>query len=175
MPARWLLLRLVGKNRAMKWLVIASAIWMSMGLAQATGLQIKSAQQASGVLQVEIITTLQAEVFEALEASVPISFIWIVDSNGKEQSFPMTMRYTPLFERFELERFGNRAYFRLRAELIDAFSNLMLPIETPVKRVRLQIQLAQLPASLRLPAVFSGAWDLDTDWYTVNQLRTDAP
>jgi hypothetical protein len=159
----------------MKAKPFALATMLSINIAFADGLSIQAAQQASGVLQVEVRTQLQAEVFEALEASVPISFVWLVDSNGKEQSFPMTIRYTPLFERFELERFGNRAHFRLRAELIDAFSNLMLPIETPVKRVRLRIQLGKLPAPLRLPAVFSSAWDLDTDWYTVKQLRNDPP
>jgi hypothetical protein len=163
------------KDGLMKTKLFAMAASVSINIASADGLSIQSAQQASGVLQVEVSTQLQAEVFEALEASVPISFIWLVDSDGKEQSFPMTMRYTPLFERFELERFGNRAHFRLRAELIDAFSNLMLPIETPVKRVRLQIQLGKLPAPLRLPAVFSSAWDLDTDWYAVKQLRNNLP
>ncbi len=110
-------------------------------------------------------------VLEALDASIPINFVFAQRGKtpGNLDRLPdqsITLRYAPLLERFELNIGDTAKRFRLRAELLDAFTNLHVPAIAGVGQVRLSLSIAALPAPLRLPALLDSDWWLDSGWVT---------
>jgi hypothetical protein len=115
-----------------------------------------------------------ATVIEALEASLPLQFTLAQQTPNGISSDTIVLRYAPLFERFELltepavklglSHSSSVRPYRLRAELLDAFSALRLPAAPGVTAVRLSLNIGDLPGPLRLPALFNPDWWLDSGW-----------
>jgi hypothetical protein len=117
--------------------------------------------------QAELVLDFQPSeaVLEALDASVPLVFELAQRTPDGVFTQAVTLSYAPLFERFELKMGEQITPFRLRTELLDAFSALRgVPVRLDAFALRLQLQIGKLPAPLRLPAVLDGDWYLDTGW-----------
>jgi Domain of unknown function (DUF4390) len=134
-------------------------------------LQAESAK--SKILAVNLDFRPSATVIEALEASVPLEFTLTQRTPSGSNAHAITLRYAPLLERFELltenapsQRSSVRPY-RLRAELLDAFSALRVPAAANVTDVRLSLNIGDLPGPLRLPALFNRDWWLDSGWVAI--------
>jgi hypothetical protein len=109
----------------------------------------------------ELIVQFAPAVLEALEASVPLSFTF----NQDQRSSNITLSYAPLFEQFELNQDGRTRYFRLRAELLDAFATIASANQANApQRLRVRLDFARMPAAMRIPALFDRDWRLDTGW-----------
>jgi hypothetical protein len=144
----------------------------ALAQAHAGALQITRVEARDGAWILHLDFGPNAAVLEALDASVPLKFV--LTQRGKtdgnvddppDQS--ITLSYSPLLERFELNQGDSAKRFRLRAELLDAFTNLRLPIAAGVTQVRLALSIGALPAPLRLPALLDSDWWLDTGWVVV--------
>ena len=95
-------------------------------------LSIKNAESWGNTLYLQLNFAPNSDVLEALDASVPLKFVLrqrrsdsILVQNFPDQS--IVLSYAPLLERFELISNATVKPYRLRAELLDAFSNLQLP------------------------------------------------
>lgn len=161
---------------------VAKLLWACALLAltsasHAGKLNIESAETSGNTLYLRLNFAPTPDVLEALDASVPLKFVLSQRASGSilvqilpEQS--ITLSYAPLLERFELIANATVKPYRLRAELLDAFSNLQLattPIEARqgAREVRLSLSIGALPAPLRLPAVLDSDWWLDSGWVAV--------
>jgi hypothetical protein len=103
-------------------------------------------------------------VIEALDASVELRFkLSLRDKDGLRTTF-VTLRFKRMLNRYELEIAGVKRYFRLKAELFDAFSALVIGDAQTLEQVRMQLDLASLPSALRLPALLNSRWWLDSGW-----------
>ncbi len=104
-------------------------------------------------------------VLEALDASVPLVFELAQRTPNGVSTQAVTLSYAPLFERFELRVGEQITPFRLRTELLDAFSSLRgVPLRLDALALRMHLQIGKLPAPLRLPALLDRDWYLDTGW-----------
>jgi hypothetical protein len=108
-------------------------------------------------------------VLEALEAHIELPFRIDRRCGGLHQVARISLRLRPLSQDYVLRMTDDREVsFRLRAEALAAFSSLTLPKPTAcldrAPQVRVQLELAELPAALRLPALLSGDWRLDSGW-----------
>ena len=156
--------------RALALVVFANA-------SHAGTLNIESAETLGNILYLRLNFAPNADVLEALEASVPLKFVLSQRASGSilVQMLPeqtITLSYAPLLERFELIANATVKPYRLRAELLDAFSNLQLattPIDAKLDtmEVRIRLSIGALPAPLRLPALLDSDWWLDSGWVAV--------
>ena len=156
--------------RALALVVFANA-------SHAGTLNIESAETLGNILYLRLNFAPNADVLEALEASVPLKFVLSQRASGSilVQMLPeqtITLSYAPLLERFELIANATVKPYRLRAELLDAFSNLQLattPIDAKLDtmKVRIRLSIGSLPAPLRLPALLDSDWWLDSGWVAV--------
>lgn|GEM_PF-1110196 len=163
------------KLAALALLVLTSA-------SQAGTLNIESAETWGDTLYLRLNFAPNSDVLEALDASVPLKFVLsqrvsgsMLAKNLAEQTVVLT--YAPLLERFELISNATVKPYRLRAELLDAFSNLQLVVSPGAKEVRLSLGIGSLPAPLRLPALLDSDWWLDSGWVKLTQgdnLTSDA-
>jgi hypothetical protein len=137
-------------------------------LVRETYLEDKGSEHNTLVLNLDFRPS--ATVIEALEASVPLQFTLSQRGSSGNTMHKITLRYSPLLERFELltEYASSPGYsmrpYRLRTELLDAFSALRLPAALNVSEVRLSLNIGDLPGPLRLPALFNRDWWLDSGW-----------
>ena len=141
-------------------------------VSQAGTLSIENAETWGDALYLQLNFAPVADVLEALDASVPLKFELSqrISSSILLRSLPeqtIILRYAPLLERFELISDGSIKPFRLRAELLDAFSNLQVTSQRGVTEVRLILSIGALPAPLRLPAMLDTDWWLDSGWVAV--------
>ena len=155
----------------------ALALVVFTSASHAGTLSIESAETWGNTLYLRLNFAPNADVLEALDASVPLKFVLSQRTSGSilvqmlpEQS--ITLSYAALLERFELIADGTVKPYRLRAELMDAFSNLQLATTpTDARRgameVRLSLSIGALPAPLRLPALLDSDWWLDSGWVAV--------
>ncbi len=147
---------------------------------QAGSLSIKSAESWGNTLYLQLNFAPNSDVLEALDASVPLKFVLrqrrsdsILVQNFPDQS--IVLSYAPLLERFELISNATVKPYRLRAELLDAFSNLQLPaarVDADTQgttEIRLSLSIGALPAPLRLPALLDSDWWLDSGWVKLAQ------
>lgn len=110
-----------------------------------------------------------AAVLEALEAHIELPFRIDRRCGGVHQVARISLRLRPLSDDYVLRMADDRELsFRLRAEALAAFRSLTLPRPLPCEQrqpqVRVLLELAGLPAPLRLPALLSGDWRLDSGW-----------
>lgn len=117
-------------------------------------------------------------VLEALEAHIELPFRIDRRCGGVHQVARIGLRLRPLSADYVLRMADDRELsFRLRAEALAAFRSLTLPRPLPCQdrqpQVRVQLELAQLPAPLRLPAMLDRAWQLDSGW-VLQQLADNA-
>lgn len=110
-----------------------------------------------------------AAVLEALEAHIELPFRIDRRCGGVHQVARISLRLRPLSADYVLRMADDREIsFRLRAEALAAFRSLTLPRPLPCEQrqpqVRVMLELAGLPAPLRLPALLSGDWRLDSGW-----------
>ena len=172
------------------WLGVLALLLLTSA-SHAGTLSIDSAETRGNTLYLRLNFAPDADVLEALDASVPLKFVLSQRASGSilvqvlpEQS--ITLSYAPLLERFELIANANVKPYRLRAELLDAFSNLRLATTATDARlgameVRLSLSIGALPAPLRLPALLDSDWWLDSGWVkvgagddiAVNELTSD--
>lgn len=150
-------------------LAIIPGHWLSyLFPTQSAGLHIRQARW----LDVDTIA-LQLEfrpspvVVEALEANIALKFELLLRGKDGQTGQSISLIYAPLLERFELIGGEQVQRFRLRTELLDAFSSLKVPAKAPIDQVRLRLSLADLPAPLRLPAAIDSHWWLDSAWIAV--------
>lgn len=168
-------------------LMFGKALWVLALLvlsyaSQAGTLSIKSAESWGNTLYLQLNFAPNSDVLEALDASVPLKFVLrqrrsgsILVQNFAEQT--VVLAYAPLLERFELISNKTVKPYRLRAELLDAFSNMQLPAPrddagpdadtASATEVRLSLSIGALPAPLRLPALLDSDWWLDSGWVPI--------
>lgn len=146
------------------------------GASSAGTLRIKNAEIWGETMFLQLDFAANADVLEALDASVPLKFELrqrntgaILVQNFAEQT--IVLSYAPLLERFELITNGNVRPYRLRAELIDAFSNLQVTARPGATEVRVSLTIGLLPAPLRLPALLDTDWWLDSGWVKIAQSK----
>ena len=166
----------------------ALALVVFTSASHAGTLSIESAETWDNTLYLRLNFAPNADVLEALDASVPLKFVLSQRTSGSilvqmlpwqhapyQQMLPeqtITLSYAPLLERFELIANATVKPYRLRAELLDAFSNLQLattPIDAKLDtmEVRIRLSIGALPAPLRLPALLDSDWWLDSGWVAV--------
>ncbi len=150
----------------------ALALLALTSVSQAGTLSIENAEAWGDVLYLQLNFLPDADVLEALDASVPLKFVLRQRTFGSilvrylpEQTIALS--YAALLERFELISDGSVKPYRLRAELLDAFSNLQIASTPGVTEVRLSLSIGALPAPLRLPATLDSDWWLDSGWVKV--------
>ena len=168
-------------------LLWAFAFLVFTSASHAGTLSIESAETWDNTLYLRLNFAPNADVLEALDASVPLKFVLSQRTSGSiwqnpyQQVLPeqsITLSYAALLERFELIANGTVKPYRLRAELLDAFNNLQLTTTPKDARpgameVRLSLSIGALPAPLRLPALLDSDWWLDSGWVAV-RVGTDA-
>lgn len=120
------------------------------------------------------------DVLDALEAHLELPFRIDRRCGGVHQVARIGLRLQPLSADYVLRMAdGRELSFRLRAEALAAFRSLTLPRprdcaeEQP--EVRVQLELARLPAPLRLPALLDRQWWLDTGWVAPAPQAESAP
>ena len=137
----------------------------------AGALSIENAEIWGDALYLRLNFAPDSDVLEALDASVPLKFVLRQRRAGAimveylaEQTIALS--YAPLLDRFELITNASTKPYRLRAELLDAFSNMRIAT-TGATEVRLSLSIGALPAPLRLPATLDSDWWLDSGWVPV--------
>ena len=147
------------------------ALFALTSAAHAGTLSIENAETLGDTLYLRLNFAPTSDVLEALDASVPLRFVLrrrisgsILLQNLPEQT--ITLSYAALLDRFELISDAGTKPYRLRAELLDAFSNLQLSAAGATE-VRLSLSIGTLPAPLRLPAMLDSDWWLDSGWVPV--------
>lgn len=110
-----------------------------------------------------------SEVLEALEAHITLSFRLERRCGSVHQVATLTLGLRPLSGDYVLTLAdGSEQRWRLRAEALAAFRRLALPRPLPCGTqpayLRVRLDPAPLPAPLRLPALLSTAWHLDSGW-----------
>lgn len=141
---------------------------------QSAGLHIREARWLDAdtiALQLEFRPS--PVVVEALEANIALKFELLLRGAEGQSGQSISLTYAPLLERFELIGGEQVQRFRLRTELLDAFSSLKVPAKAPIDQVRLRLSLADLPAPLRLPAAIDSNWWLDSAWIAVEPAGND--
>ena len=159
--------------KRLHWLAFLALPFLALTSASQAGtLSIESAETWGNALYLRLNFAPNSDVLEALDASVPLKFVLrqrrsgaILDKAFAEQS--IVLGYAPLLERFELISNSATKPYRLRAELLDAFSNMQLTAIAGATEVRLSLSIGALPAPLRLPAMFDSDWWLDSGWVPI--------
>lgn len=108
---------------------------------------------------------------EALQSGLSLSYRvdWHLD-HGPRLSQTLRIRYSPLLRRYTLLVAGNERSYSLRNALLAALENATVSwpeaaCSAPCSgRVRMRLDISQLPAPLRLPALFDGDWQFDSGW-----------
>ena len=108
-------------------------------------------------------------VLDALEAHIELPFRIDRRCGGVHQVARISLRLRPLSRDYVLRMADDRELsFRLRGEALAAFRSLTLPQPMPCEQrrpqVRVRLDLAGLPAALRLPALLDSDWHLDSGW-----------
>lgn len=146
------------------------------GALHAQSLAIKSASSvvaSAPTLQLALSIELGARATDALQAGLLLAFDidWHL-ADGRHLQRAMSLRYSPLLRSYQLA-IGNEPpqVFALRNGLLAAMENARLRWSGEPAcaagcggRVRARLNLAALPAPLRLPALFDGDWDFDSGW-----------
>lgn len=148
---------------------------MSSALA-AQSLAVKEAVagvSAVPTLQLAMSIELGSRATEALQAGLMLAFDvdWQLD-DGRELHQSLALRYSPLLRSYQFAvGNGHPQTFTLRNALLAAMENALLrwPKESACTtacggRVRVRLDPAQLPAPLRLPALFDSDWRFDSGW-----------
>lgn len=127
-------------------------------------------------LQLAMSIELGAQATEALQAGLLLAFdvVWQLD-DGRELHQSLALRYSPLLRSYQLAiGNGHPQTFALRNALLAAMENAQLrwPDASVCAaacggRVRVRLDPAQLPAPLRLPALFDSDWSFDSGWREV--------
>ena len=152
---------------------------MSSALA-AQSLAIKQAvanTTAAPALQLAMSIELGPRATEALQAGLMLAFDvdWQL-ADGRELHQSLALRYSPLLRSYQLAiGNGQPQTFILRNALLAAMENALLRwpdaaacAATCGGRVRVRLDPAQLPAPLRLPALFDSDWSFDSGWKAVS-------
>jgi hypothetical protein len=167
----------LGTAAPIKWLGLIVLLALA-SVSHAGTLSIENAETLGDTLYLRLNFAPTSDVLEALDASVPLKFVLrrrmsgsILMQNLPEQT--ITLSYAALLDRFELVSDAGTKPYRLRAELLDAFSNLRLTAAGATD-VRLSLSIGALPAPLRLPAMLDSDWWLDSGWVSV-RTATGAP
>lgn len=165
--ARWLALATVS---VVALLALIPGHWLSYVFpTQSVGLHIRQAQWTDpDTLALQLEFRPSPVVVEALEANIALKFELLLQGPEGQTQQSVSLIYAPLLERFELVGAGRVQRFRLRTELLDAFSSLKVSAKAPPQQVRLRLSLADLPAPLRLPAAIDSRWWLDSAWIQVD-------
>ena len=152
-------------------LAVLPGHWLSyLFPTQSDALHIREARWADAdTLALQLEFRPSPVVVEALEANIALKFELMMRGADGQTMQSVSLIYAPLLERFELIGGAQVQRFRLRTELLDAFSSLKEPAKAPLQQVRLRLSLADLPAPLRLPAAIDSRWWLDSAWITVQQ------
>lgn len=151
-------------------LALVPGHWLSyMYPTRSVGLHIREARWTGpDTLALQLDFRPSSVVVEALEANIALKFELLLKGPKGIRQQTVSLIYAPLLERFELVGAERVQRFRLRAELLDAFSSLKVSTDVAPQQVRLRLSLAELPAPLRLPAAIDSRWWLDSAWFTVN-------
>jgi hypothetical protein len=148
--------------------LIVCLIALSMPLQ--AGLIVERAQRMAGESG-DVVLFLKfdppQDFIDALDASVALRFKLQLRATSGDQTHLINLRFKRMLSRYELEMEGSKRYFRLKAELFDAFSALHLADAKEVQALRLQLDFSALPSALRLPAMLDREWWLDSDWVEV--------
>ena len=152
---------------------------MSSALA-AQSLAIKQAvadTSAAPALQLAMSIELGPRATEALQAGLMLAFDvdWQL-ADGRELHQSLALRYSPLLRSYQLAiGNGQPQTFTLRNALLAAMENALLRWPDAATcaadcggRVRVRLDPAQLPAPLRLPALFDSDWSFDSGWKAVS-------
>jgi hypothetical protein len=148
---------------------------IALSLPLQAGLMIERAQRLAGKSG-DVVVFLKFEppqdFIDALDASVELRFKLQLRASSGDQIHFINLRFKRMLSRYELEMEGSKRYFRLKAELFDAFSALHLADAKEVQALRLQLDFSALPSALRLPAMLDREWWLDSDWIEVRDQST---
>ena len=128
-------------------------------------------------LQLAMAIELGPRATEALQAGLMLAFDvdWELD-DGRELHQSLALRYSPLLRSYQLAvGNGHPQTFALRNALLAAMENAQLRWPDAAAcsgacggRVRVRLDPAQLPAPLRLPALFDSDWSFDSGWKAVS-------
>ncbi len=116
---------------------------------------------------------LGATAGSALDAGLPLRFlVEFRGEDGADRVQTLMLRASPLLRSYNLA-IGTEApqQHGLRNALLVAFENARIPFDSGKPcdpgcpgRVRVRLDLAALPAPLRLPALVDPGWQLDSGW-----------
>ena len=133
-------------------------------------------------LQLAMAIELGPRATEALQAGLMLAFDvdWELD-DGRELHQSLALRYSPLLRSYQLAvGNGHPQTFALRNALLAAMENAQLRWPDAADcsgacggRVRVRLDPAQLPAPLRLPALFDSDWSFDSGWREVDGVGED--
>lgn len=150
------------------------------GALTAQSLAIKQAvAEAASVptLRLAMSIELGAHATEALQAGLMLAFDvdWRLE-DGRQLHQSLALRYSPLLRSYQLAiGNGHPQTFALRNALLAAIENAQLRWPDAAAcatacggRVRVRLDPAQLPAPLRLPALFDSDWSFDSGWKAVS-------
>jgi len=151
------------------------------GTLTAQSLTLKQAvadSSGAATLQMAMSIELGPRATEALQAGLMLAFDvdWQL-TDGRELHQSLALRYSPLLRSYQLAVGKTHPQtFTLRNTLLAAMENAQLrwPAEAACAgacggRVRVRLDPAQLPAPLRLPALFDSDWDFDSGWREVEK------
>jgi hypothetical protein len=139
--------------------------------------QAVSDRSGAATLQLVMAVELGPLATEALQAGLMLAFDvdWQLH-DGRELRQSLALRYSPLLRSYQLAVGKTPPQtFTLRNALLAAMENAQLrwPDQAACAgacggRVRVRLDPAQLPAPLRLPALFDSDWDFDSGWKQID-------
>jgi hypothetical protein len=127
-------------------------------------------------LELALQMDLGSTATEALESGLML--VYRVDwqlADGRALREQIALRYSPLLRAYSLA-IGNRPpqTFSLRNAMLAAFEHAKLHWDDSAPcsgdcggRVRIAVDIAGLPAPLRIPALLDGNWAFDSGWQAV--------
>jgi hypothetical protein len=160
--------------RQRRFLLLLAALWLACAAQLASAaeptLSCVGAQREAGLdtadqLRLTLRFAPSDEITQALDSSIALHFAIRIQAASGERTQRLTLSRDALLGRYTLTHAERVAHFRLRAELFDALSNtLNFATAGDIQRLRIRLLLGELPAPLRLPALFDPDWHVDTGW-----------
>lgn len=103
----------------------------------------------------------------ALRSGITLPFRYQIALQTGEQEHRLTLTYNPLTHSYQLKHPDESSQnFPHLADALEQLGQLTLPLPAAPQRARLSIAADQLPFALRLSALFSPQWALDSHWWT---------
>lgn len=172
--------------------ILGIALWLAAPLAQAEGIETKSAEleavEEALILNAELDIALNATLEDALNKGVPLNFVaefelkrprwyWLDETVSAAQQH-IRLSYHALTRQYQLNVNNQQRNFsglgearRELGRLRDwpvAKRNQLKDKQAYVAALRFRLDLTQLPKPLQVNALASKEWNLDSDWHRWN-------